>query len=51
MNLRDRILDEVDKESFIAFAGKGGHSRLQSTLAFISYNFAKNEFLRFNLSQ
>ena len=28
LNLRDRVLDEVEKNSFIALPGKGGHSRL-----------------------
>jgi len=37
LNLRDRILGEVDKDSFIALAGKGGHSRLQSTLRNIEF--------------
>ena len=27
-NLRDRVLGEVEKNSFIALPGKGGHSRL-----------------------
>ena len=27
-NLRDRVLGEVEKDSFIALPGKGGHSRL-----------------------
>ena len=27
-NLRDRALGEVEKNSFIALPGKGGHSRL-----------------------
>ena len=27
-NLRDRVLGEVEKNSFIALSGKGGHSRL-----------------------
>ena len=26
-NLRDRVLGEVEKKSFIALPGKGGHSR------------------------
>ena len=28
LNLRDRVLGEVEKNSFIALTGKGGHSRL-----------------------
>jgi len=28
LNLRDRVLGEVDKNSFIALSGKGGHSKL-----------------------
>ena len=27
-NLGDKVLDEVEKNSFIALSGKGGHSRL-----------------------
>ena len=27
-DLRDRVLGEVEKDSFIALPGKGGHSRL-----------------------
>ena len=27
-NLRDRVLGEVEKNSFIALPGKGGHSKL-----------------------
>ena len=27
-NLRNRVLGEVEKNSFIALPGKGGHSRL-----------------------
>ena len=27
-NLRDRVLSEVEKDSFIALPGKGGHSEL-----------------------
>ena len=27
-NLRDRVFGEVEKNSFIALPGKGGHSRL-----------------------
>ena len=27
LNLRDRVLGEVEKNSFIALPGKGGHSR------------------------
>ena len=27
-NLGDRVLGEVEKDRFIAFPGKGGHSRL-----------------------
>ena len=30
-NLRDRVLGEVEKNSFIALPGKGGHSRLLSS--------------------
>ena len=28
LNLRDRVLDEVEKDSFIILPGKGGHSGL-----------------------
>ena len=28
LNLRGRVLDEVEKDSFIALLGKEGHSRL-----------------------
>ena len=28
LNLGDRVLDEVEKKSFIALPGKGGHSGL-----------------------
>ena len=27
-NLRDRVLGEVEKDSFIALPGRGGHSRV-----------------------
>ena len=28
LNLGDRVLGEAEKNSFIAFTGKGGHSKL-----------------------
>ena len=37
LNLRDGVLGEVEKNSYIALPGKGGHSRLMpSTLCVLS---------------
>ena len=40
-NLGDRVLGEVEENSFIALAGKGGHSRLlhQNTISQLGRNW------------
>ena len=30
LNLRERVLDEIEKNSFVALSDKAGHSRLMS---------------------
>ena len=36
LNLGDRVLGEVEKDSFIALPGKGGHSRLLPQKNYVS---------------
>ena len=34
-NLRDRVLSEVEKDSFISLPGKGGHSELMPSKPYV----------------
>ena len=47
-NLRDRVLGEVEKNSFIDLPGKGGHSGLMpQTVCRIPVNLVRRSFIGF----
>ena len=44
LNLGDRVLGEVEKNSFIAFPGRGGHSRLMLLKNYVAHLRGLEEF-------